>query len=388
MGLFRRNRDDIETRSYDGPTFSIGDPALAAYFGFGAKSLAGVSVNEGSTLGLSAAYRAVSLISGTVATLPLKTYRKDGEQRLQVASFLDNPGGVLWTPFSWTETVVAHLALHGNAYLLHRYNGAGGIDYLEPLHPSLVTVEADPEHGKLFKVQGADGQTHTFTPADLTHVPGLSVDGLVGLSPVANLRNALGSVIASDEAAARIFGSGLSVSAMVSATEALTPEQAEGALASLKARATGTKNAGGLVFIPAPIKVEPMSMTAEDAQFIESRQFGVAEVARIWGVPVQLLAADGASSWGSGIAELVRGFQKFTLMQYTSRIEAALSRLLPSPRFCEFETKGLVQGTPAEEIQLLVLQVEKGLLTLDEARALMNRPSLPAAPAAPETQEN
>lgn len=372
-----------EFRSVDGPTFSVGDPALAEYLGLSGQTSAGVTVTESNAIGLTAVYRSVALIAGTVAGLPLKTYRTlpDGT-RERVASFLDNPGGALYTPFEWAELALTHLLLHGNAYLLHAYNGAGAVEFLQPVHPSAVTVEAaDVPGGKLFKVSMADGTTREYTSADLTHVPGLGTDGLAGLSPISFARQSLGTAIAGDQAAARMFSNGMMLGGLVSSEDgSLTEDDAKLVLAGLKAKLTGTKNAGDIAMVNAGLKFTPWTVPAKDAQFLESRQFGVSEAARLYGLPVQMLAQDGASSWGSGIQELVRGFQRFTLTSWTQRIEQRLSRLLPDSRFCEFDYAGLLEGSPAEVTQNLAAEIDAGLLTVDEARRILNRPPLSATP--------
>jgi HK97 family phage portal protein len=157
----------------------------------------------------------------------------------------------------------------------------------------------------------------------------------------------------------------------------MTEAEAQKIKDGLKAKMSGIENAGDIAVINRALKFSPWSMTAEDAQFIESREFQVIEFARMIGVPPHLVGAtEKQTSWGSGVAEQNLGLQKFTLMPWTSRIEESLSDLLPSPRFCEFEYAGLLQGTPAQEIELLIKQVDAGLLTVDEARAIRNLPPL------------
>jgi HK97 family phage portal protein len=376
-----------------GPTFNLQDPALADFLGIGGSTDAGVNVTERTTLGLTAAWRAVKLTSGVLAGLPLKTYRTDSDgQRVQVGSVFDNPGGAFYTPFEWKQQVFAHLLLHGNAYLLHIYNGAGSLDSLIPIHPSLVTVKvAEDKLSREYHVT-ADGMTKVYTEADLTHDMSLSLDGNTGLSPIAFERNALGTGIAGDKAAGRMFANGLLIGGIVTSDETLDEDDAKTILTGLKAKVSGANNAGDIAIVNASLKFQPWTMNAEDAQFLESRQYQVAEVARIFGVPVQLLMQDGASSWGSGIQELVRGWQKFDLTGWTAPFEERCSRLLADTRFCEFDYQGLNQGSPAEEIGLLVQQITVGLLTVDEARAIRNMPPLPTgggeAPAGPGSEGN
>ena len=125
-------------------------------------------------------------------------------------------------------------------------------------------------------------------------------------------------------------------------------------------------------------------MTQRDAQFIESRSFQVEEVSRIYGVPPHLLGqTEKQTSWGTGVAEQNLGLSRFTLMGWTSRIESALAAVLPPTEFAEFDYRGLLAGTPQQEIELLIAQKNAGLLSADEARAILNRPPLPEQPAPP-----
>lgn len=371
MALFRRK---AETRS---ASWSIADPALADWLGVGQRSFTGVNVSEYSALSVPALWRAVSLISGTVASLPLKTYRENGDgSRERVKSFLDNPAGIeAQTPFEWVETVMAHLLLHGNAYLLHVYGGAGQLMGLTPIHPCAVAVECDASvpGGKLFRVQLEDGTARVLTGVDLTHVPALAVDPQGrGLSPIEIARNSIGTTIAADQSAARLFGNGMLLSGLVTPEDDLTEAEAIQIKESLQRKMLGHENAGDVAVINRRLKFEKWSMSAEDAQWIQSRTFQIDEVARIFGVPKVLLAQDGASTWGSGIAELVSGWVRFSLSGWTARLEQRLSRLLPSPRFVEFDFSGLLKPTPEAEISLLIAEVNGGLLSLNEARKIRN----------------
>lgn len=375
-----------------GPTINLRDPALADFLGLNGSSDAGVAVNETTALGVTAVYRSVRLIADTIGSLPLKTYRSTGARTKEtVASLLDNPGGDFMTPYTWKQTVAAYGALHGAAPLLHAYNGAGALAALIPLHPSTVTVEWDKDLQQRRFTVSQDGVNTMYTPADLTYVMFFTLDGIRGASPVRLARNPIGTAIAGDKAAARMFQNGLLIGGLVTPKEDMTEQQANDALIGLKAKMTGTNTAGDLVMINAALQVQPWTMTAEDAQFIESRQYQVEEIARLFGVPKELLSASGATSWGSGIQELVRGFGRFTLPAYTTPIEEAVSLLLSNPRFAEFEMAGLLQGTPAEEIDLLIRQVETGILTINEARTIRNMDPLPDAaantPASPASQE-
>lgn len=378
-----RIRENLEERAE--PQLGIGDPALAEYLGIGTVSTAGIPISEHSALELSAVWRCVNLIAGTIAGLPLKTYRREGETKKQVPSFLDSPHPDM-TQFEWTETVMAQALLWGNNFLLHIHGGAGQVVGLAPLHPGAVAVRVDRELGKVFKVHQKDGEPRDFTAVDLTHVPALNYDGLVGLSPIGVARQSMGTAAASDRAAARMFKNGLLLGGIITPKESLSKTQFGKLLAGIRKK-SGADSAGDVAAFPVNVDFKPWTMNAVDAQFLESRHYGIEEMARWYGVPRELLSANGASSWGSGIQELVRGWQRFCLFSWTSRLEQRLSRLLPKNQFCEFDYSGLLQPSPETEIELLIRQVESGILTVDEARAIRNLPPKDEPEPEPETTE-
>lgn len=387
----------VETRAQ----FSIGDPALAEFLGMQGQTLAGVSVNETTSLGLTAVYRAVSIIAGTIGGLPLRSFRTGADgQRQRVPTFLDNPSGPggPYTQFEWLELVMVCLLLHGNAFLQHLHNGAGALVGLLPLPPSAVTVRPilneeqlanyggpDGTFRKWFEVRLADGSKRDLTCAELTHIPALGTDGIRGLSPVEAHRQALGTAIAGDRAAARLFGSGLLLGGLVTGDDSLSKEDAEEAVSQLRAKMAGSDHAGDILFLNAQLKFQPWTIPPADAQFLESRVHSVTEVCRIYGVPKVLLAEDGASTWGSGIAELNRWFARTALMGWTTRLEQRLSLLLTRPTACEFDYKGLLAPAPEVEIPLLIAQLEAGILDRDEIRRMFNLPPLPAGVTGPDT---
>jgi HK97 family phage portal protein len=175
---------------------------LAGYFGVG-QNYAGVAVSEQSAIGLSAFYRGASIISTTIAGLPMRTLRDVDGVRTRTGSFLDAPGGADGpTPFEWKETIIWHLILHGNAYLQHIWNGAGSMVALAPVHPLAVTAEWDDDRpgGKRFTVTQTDGTRRDFDASTMTQIMGPSLDGLRGMSVITVARNSLGTAIAGDRA--------------------------------------------------------------------------------------------------------------------------------------------------------------------------------------------
>lgn len=337
-------------------------------------------------MGSTALYRCVSLLANTVAGMPLKTYRTfttddKVDHRESVPSLIDDPCSPWFTPYQWKHLVMVHGALHGNAYLKHIYDGSDKLVALFPLHPNLVTVSW-VNGDRIYRVCVPGRPVQELTSADLTHIVfGPSSDGLTGMSPIFMLRNAIGTGLAGDDAAGKMFANGLFLGGVMSVPDA-TEQQAKDIKTGLKASLAGSMNAGDIAVINAAMTLSPWSMNSHDAQFIESRAFQVEEIARAYGIPKVLLAEDGASTWGSGIAQLDQGMAKYTFPGYTNPIEDALSALLSNPRHVEFEYKELLRGTPADEIALLIQQKAAGILTVDEVRGILNLPPSPELMAA------
>jgi HK97 family phage portal protein len=388
---------DAEFRQESYP-LRLDDGTFAQWMGWG-PTTAGVTVSQQGSLGLASVYRAVSLISGTIATLPLKSYRDlpDGT-RVRVPSFLDQPGGPDGlTQFEWTEIVLVHLLLWGNAYLLHQVGGAGQLVGLIPLHPSAVEVKpvkTKEEESrffpylKYFTVSMNDGSQKDLTPLELTHITAMTTDGLKGLSPIETNRQAIGTGMAGDQAAARMFKSGLMVSGLVTTEEDVDTEEAQVIKAGLDAKVSGVDNAGQLAFVNRNLKFTPWTMPPGDAQFIESRIHQVEEVSRIFGIPPHLLGqTEKQTSWGTGVTEQNRGLARYTLMPWTSRIEQRLSRLLVNKQMCEYDYAGLLQGSAQEELQMIIDQVAAGLLTVNEGRRIRNLEPLTEPAAEPEAAD-
>lgn len=375
---------------------SIGDPALATLLGIGA-NFSGVNVSESTALGISSVWRATQLISGTIASLPLKTFRDaPSGQRERVPSFLDNPSGPGgMTPFEWKQTIILHLLLHGRAVLAFLRNQGGVVIGLQPIHPS--AVPADPPKfnadgmplPKTYRVSLDNGGTRTLTEGvDATEILGMSLDGWHGLSVISVARNSLGTHIAGDRAAARMFGNGMLISGLVTPEEDVTEEEARAIKQGLDNKMSGWEHAGELAFVNRKLKFSPWTMSAQDAQFLGSRQFQIEEIARWFGIPpFELMQTEKQTSWGTGIEAQQRGLARGNLLGWTMRLEQRLSRLLSQSRFAEFDFSALERPTPEQEIRLLIEQVNAGLLTVNEARKIRNMPPLPAAPAPEEIQE-
>lgn len=371
-----------ETRTLENPNIPLSASAIIKYLGSGVSTLAGVDVSPGNAERMLAVWRAVNLTASTVAGLPLKSYR---DRPSGVREEIDPPLFVdpMYPEITWfegIETLVRHMLLWGNGYALLIRNEAGdAIVRLLPVHPSTVDpyrtepTNANPS-GKWFKVEGIDDP---LMPAELLHLPWISDDGVCGISPIGVARQAIGLSIAAEEVGAKMFDSGLLKGGILHAEGELDDEQAEQVKRRWMEKVAGQVRAYEVAILSQGFKFEEASIPPADAQWIESRKFGVEEIARLYGMPPALLFEYG----GTGNIEadkLGAQWLRFGLNQVLTRVERRLSMaLLPRGSFCEFVREGLLQGTPAEQIEILAAQIACGLLTVDEARALVNRKPLP-----------
>ena len=377
--------------------FTLTDPVAAGYFvPGGLVDFAGVAVGEGSALGLSAFYRAGSLISGTLAALPLRSLRDAGEGTHEpVTSIFDDPDGPDGqTVFEWLETLFLHLFVHGRSYAIKVRNQAGGLVRLPLVHPLCVGVEKPtldeyrsgklPVGGKWFNLTLDNGEIVRWDATDIWEIPGQSVDGLSCFSLLRLARTSLATAIAGDRAAAVMFGQGALISGLVTPDDELEPDEVKELRRTLDRSVSGYDNAGKIAIVNRRLNFTPWTMTAVDAQFLQSRQFQIEEISRWTGVPPHLLMqTEKQTSWGTGVEEQNRALGRTVLLPYGTRFEQRASRLLARPRRVAFDFAGLERPSPDREIEIDLQQVAAGVMTIDEYRTKRGWKPLPKTEPAP-----
>ena len=375
MGWFsRKKQPEVEQRGVP-----LADtPAILQLLGVDVDT-DGAAVSVRQSLTLSAVFRAVSLIAGSVATLPLRVWESDANGlRHEVRSFLDRPTGHYgMTQTEWLECIMVCLLLHGNAYLVRKQDGRG-TNALFPVDPQAVMVEWDPSKpdGRKYTVRMADGRSEVLDCLRLVHIMGPSLDGLKGMSVVESARRSFATGIEGDRHAYRSFSSGASIAGLVTPQqdEELTEEEARQIKADFQRAIRGAENVGGVAVVNRHLEFSPWQMSAADAQFLESRTFSVEDVGRWFGVPPHLLGLQIQSSWGTGIAEQNRGLARYTLAPWLKRIQSRLALLFPPGKTVEFDLSEFIKPSPEEEMRLTIDMLNSGIYTLNEARAIVNLP--------------
>jgi HK97 family phage portal protein len=378
LSLFTRLfRVDPPFEPQEQRSISISDPR-AAYLFDAMPSLSGVHVSETSVMGLSAVHACVTLLSEVIGGLPLRTIATAADGTVtRSRSWLDNPAGEDGpTGNEFVATLMTSLLLSGNYFALKVRGGATQILWLQSIPSQSVSIDVKGGR-KVYKVAMDNGGYREFDDYDILHIPGPSLDGVRGFSPISIARTSLGMSLAGERTAARFFETGFRPSAIITPTEQISPEEAQEARQTLERMVTGEARAGSLALLSKQFQVNAWAVDPVDAQWLESRQFQLSEVARWFRVPPHMIGdVERSTSWGSGITQQTLGFQRFTLQPWTSRIEARLSRLLPPGIKAEFDYKQLLAGTQAEQIDLLAKQCGGPYLTVNEARQVQNLPPI------------
>lgn len=364
---------------------------IAAMLRMGGVGLAGVTVTEETVLGISAFYRGIEVIAGQLSTLPMPTYRTlpDGTRKLEKSIF-DDPDGVNgMTVAEWKYALYANMIMHGRAGCLKLRNQAGGLDRLQVIHPSRWTVRAwtpkdgdRPAGGLWFDVSLDDGRAKTYDASGFWYLPGISLDGVNVISLLDYAATSLATTIAGDQAAGRLFTTGAMVAGM------LTPDDEEDIAVDVPQirrevdqAFLGYEKAGGIAILARRLKWQAMQMTSQAAQFLESRQFQVEEVARYLGVPPHLLMqTEKQTSWGTGVEMQDRALGRTVLNRWATQFEQRASRLLANPRYVEVDFSVLERPAPEKEVELDLAQVAAGVMTVDEYRVKRGWEPMPEQP--------
>lgn len=341
-------------------------------------------------MGLSAMYRGLSLISGTLAGLPFRTWTgQDGGERKRVPSVFDDPDGPDGqTPFEWKETAFLHLLLHGRTGAIKQRNAAGGLARLALVHPLAFRPRlpspdeiqrGGPAGGLWFDVALVDGTHTTLDAEDFWYVPAASMQGQLSTGLLDLAQRSVRTTIAAERAAARMFDKGALISGIATPADSeeqdLTDDVPE-IRKQINRAVSGYDKAGTIAIIARRLKFTPWTMTGQQAQFLEQRQFQIEEISRWLGVPPHLLMqTEKQTSWGTGVDEQNRGLSKFVLNQWSQRFEERASRLLPAPRWVEFDFAGLERPNFATLVDLVIKQLDKRLISEDYARGLLNIPA-------------
>lgn len=349
---------------------------------YGARGDAGEVVTDSSVMALSAVWGCVNLLAGTIATLPLITYRRVGDDREANTSHplyrvLHDSPNYDQTAVDFWEAVQVSLELWGNAYArIERSNGV--VRALHPISPALVLTKR-LDNGVIEYTWTEDGKSYTKTDKDIFHVRGFGGNPLGGMSTLQFGRNTFSLARAIDRAAGSTFQNGLRPSGVLTFEKFLSEENRTIARNQLGESFTGAMNSGRPMILEGGTKWEQITINPEDAQMLESRGFSIDEICRFFGVPPFMVGhTEKTTSWGTGLEQQVLAFQKFTLRRRLKRIEQAIMKQLLTTAdraagvVVEFSLEGLLRGDSAARSQFYGSALNNGWMTINEVRKLEN----------------
>ena len=382
MGIFSRKRPKVEDRT----------PGSSYAFFMGSSS-AGKNVNERSAMQMTAVYSCVRILAEAVAGLPLHLYKyndKGGKEKAidnNLYQLLHDEPNKEMSSFVFRETLMTHLLLWGNAYAQIIRNGKGEIVALYPLMANKMQVDRD-ENGHLYYTytRNADepktneGNIVYLSAKDVLHIPGLGFDGLVGYSPIAMAKNAIGLAIATEEYGAKFFANGAAPSGVLEHPG--TIKDPARLRENWNSTFGGSANSGKVAVLEEGMKYTPISISPNEAQFLETRKFQIDEIARIFRVPPHMVGDLEKSSF-SNIEQQSLEFVKYTLDPWVARWEQAMVRALLSQEekktyFFKFNVDGLLRGDYQSRMNGYATARQNGWMSANDIRELENLDRIPA----------
>ena len=376
--------------SRDKPTNATSGSSYRFFLG---GSTSGKTVTERSAMQMTAVYSCVRILAEAIAGLPLHlyTYKEDGGKEKAIGHPLylllhDEPNPEM-SSFVFRETLMTHLLLWGNAYAQIIRNGKGEVVALYPLMPNRMTVDRDSS-GQLFysyQMNNSDAPTMKtgtviLKPSDVLHIPGLGFDGLVGYSPIAMAKNAIGLAIATEEYGAKFLANGATPGGLPEYPA--TVKDPDRVRESWNKGFSGSQNAGKVAILEEGMKYTPISIAPEQAQFLETRKFQINEIARIFRVPPHMVGDLEKSSF-SNIEQQSLEFVKYTLDPWVVRWEQSLARALFTPEekkqyFFKFNVEGLLRGDYQSRMNGYATARQNGWMSANDIRELENLDRIPA----------
>lgn len=340
----------------------------------------GLVLSDERAMSLSAVWSCVRLITETVGSLPISVYERTATGRDKVEEhylhdLLRVSPNALMNPLEFREAMTMALTLWGNAYAKIERDAKGIPTSLTPLRPDLVTPVR--EVGTVTYHYHSNGIEYIFAKESILHLKGFSLDGIVGLSPLAYARHTMGISASADKFASKSFQGSGRYRGFISVDRLLTPEQRKG-LETMYGTASADESKTWV--FEAGAKFNQTSMSPDDMQMLQSRSFQLGEIARIFRVPSYLINdTEKSTSWGTGIEQQNLGFLTYTIRPYLTRWETAIDSTLLTRTdrrkyFVEHNVEGLLRADSAARAMFYSQMAQNGLMSRNEIRKKENLP--------------
>ena len=374
----------------DKPVDKAADAGYSFLFG---RTTSGKPVNERTAMQTTAVYACVRILAEAVASLPLHVYeyQDDGGKKLVYDHPLyyllhDEPNPEM-TSFVFRETLMSHLLIWGNAYAQIIRDGAGRVLGLYPLLPDKMEVQRD-DKGNIYYVYSRNSDENPMfkeygniklKAEDVLHIPGLGFDGLIGYSPIAMAKNAVGMTLACEEYGASFFANGANPGGVLEHPGVMKdPSKVRESWNSVY---RGVSNAHKIAVLEEGMKYQQIGIPPEEAQFLETRKFQINEIARLYRIPPHMVGDLDKSSF-SNIEQQSLEFVKYTLDPWVIRWEQSLQRslLLPGEKgkyFIKLNVDGLLRGDYQSRMNGYAVGRQNGWFSANDIREMENMNPIP-----------
>jgi HK97 family phage portal protein len=376
---------------------TLNDPALTRLYGTGTGTATGEPVSLERSVGLSAVWACVTLIAGTIASMPLLLYRRlaDGTREravdyplFDVLRLRPNP---VQSVVAFWEAMVTALVLRGNGYATLTRDDDGRVRALWYINPDRVSVDLT-KSGRLTYTVWTGGVSTKVSDTNMLHVVGpMSPDGYTGVSVISACREALGLGLALEQYGGEFFRNAATPRGVLVHPGRLSREGRDALKSEIEEAATRRGRRHLTLVLEEGMKWEPIGISHDDSQFIEAKRFSVEEVARMFGVPGHMIAAEvrGSMTYTNTELESLR-LLKFTLGPWLARIASAVNHVCIPPLerrhlYAEFLPDALLATDTKGRFDAYQVGLSAGFLTVEEVRRKENLPPLPAeVPTPPE----
>lgn len=358
----------------------LGVDQIGSSYSFGNYSTTGINVTERRAIQLSTVWACVKLISETIATLPLHVYKTTENGRVKdnkhpLAYIIKDKPNADSDAITFWQANITSILLHGNGInKIIRLNGKMvGLEFIHNDRINVVRTGTSLEFYEVF----TDGTRQKIQGNDLFLLKGFSLDGIFGMSAIQRGAEILGSALSATESANTTFKNGLIQAFVFKLDKVLTSAQ-RAMLKDSVEDIVGTLNSGKPIIAEAGMDVKSISISPKDAQLLESRQYSVEEICRLFGVDPSLIGRAGAvSNWGTGLEQKMSAFLTLTLRPLMVRIEQAINSNLfedvdKGKYFAEFSVEGLLRADSMSRANYYQTMINAGIMTRDEARAYEN----------------
>lgn len=374
----------------DKPVDKAADAGYSFLFG---RTTSGKPVNERTAMQTTAVYACVRILAEAIASLPLHVYeyQDDGGKKLvhdhPLYYLLHDEPNPEMTSFVFRETLMSHLLIWGNAYAQIIRDGAGRVLGLYPLLPDKMDVQRD-DKGNIYYVYSRNSDENPMfkeygnirlKAEDVLHIPGLGFDGLIGYSPIAMAKNAVGMTLACEEYGASFFANGANPGGVLEHPGVLKdPSKVRESWNSVY---RGVNNAHKIAVLEEGMKYQQIGIPPEEAQFLETRKFQINEIARLYRIPPHMVGDLDKSSF-SNIEQQSLEFVKYTLDPWVIRWEQSLQRslLLPGEKgkyFIKLNVDGLLRGDYQSRMNGYAVGRQNGWFSANDIREMENMNPIP-----------